>query len=555
MARKSRREKIDAALVKHQVKEIYRVGAYIRRSVKKKSKNQNEDSLENQKAMIEEYFVQHPELKVMSYYIDNGKTGTHFKREAFDKLMEEIKNRKINCVVVKDLSRFGRDYLEVGNYLFKIFPFLGVRFISIKDNYDSLNPKCDRDFLLVAFKNLMHDYYAKDISVKVSSVLFTKRMAGKYTGSYAPYGYQFCENRTLVIEEETAKIVKRIFHNVLEGNSYQSIANNLNKEGILCPSRWNYEKGIFQKEKFARCIFWIPSTIKLICENQVYLGDMVQHKSISSLPFHKPYRKLPKEEWVVVTGTQEPIIDEHTFFLVQKVIKNRKEEFQNKVQGTVQKNLIKRENIFKKKLYCNDCGKRMKRIQSSGRKKLWYRFICSSYDKYKDACTKKTIPESLLMDIVQEILFQQVKLFVLFEKIEKWIENNLDTGEKRKQIQKMIERYKELYQLKKNEKRILYEKFVLNFFNEKEYQFIQNKLDGELYDLEIKLEKLEGEKEVYEKECFEKRVQQFNLLQDHQKISFLMIEKLIDRIDVCEGRSLRIKLCYDDDYRLCFKTL
>ncbi len=198
------------------------------------------DSIQNQRELINEYLKKHPEITKTREFVDDGYSGSNFERPSFIRMMTEIENRTIDCVVVKDLSRFGRNYIETGKYLERIFPVLEVRFLSVNDNYDSMDEKSDVDQIVIPFKNLINDAYCRDISIKIRSQLDVKRRNGKFIGSFASYGYKKdpANKNKLIIDEYPAEIVKTIFNMKLEGYSANRIADRLNELEVLTPMEY-----------------------------------------------------------------------------------------------------------------------------------------------------------------------------------------------------------------------------------------------------------------------------------------------------------------------------
>ena len=228
-----------------------RAAAYLRLSIEDGDKAES-NSIGNQRELIRDFAAERPGLHLVEEYADDGYTGTNFERPGFKRMMEDIKSGKINCIIVKDLSRLGRNYIEMGKYLEQIFPMMGIRFIAINDNYDNANAESnDSDNIVVPFKNLLNDSYCRDISIKVRSQLDMKRRKGEFIGGYAIYGYckdERNKNR-LVVDEYAADIVRSIYRRKLEGMSAQAIAEQLNSENVLAPSEYkrlcglNYHSG------------------------------------------------------------------------------------------------------------------------------------------------------------------------------------------------------------------------------------------------------------------------------------------------------------------------
>jgi DNA invertase Pin-like site-specific DNA recombinase len=271
------------------------------------------ESIQNQQELLEQYVAQHPEFIPKGVFIDNGETGTDFNRPAWNDLMTQCNTGKINCIVVKDLSRLGRNYIETGDYLESIFPTLGVRIIAVTDGFDSLG-LTNSGRLVLGLKNLANDIYAKDISRKIISAIHNKQKNGDFIGPTAAYGYlkdKHNKNR-LVVNPETAPIVKQIFIWKAEGISNTAICRRLEAKGIHSPSKYKYLKGIITNPKFENSL-WVGVTITGILRNTVYLGHMTQGKARKSLYEGRPRELVKREDWIIVKNTHEAIVTQELF--------------------------------------------------------------------------------------------------------------------------------------------------------------------------------------------------------------------------------------------------
>ena len=281
------------------------------------------DSIINQKALIRDFISKHPEIHVVSEKTDDGYSGVNFDRPAFQEMMEDIRSGKINCVVVKDLSRFGRNYIEAGNYIERVFPFMGVRFIAINDSYDSLD-RNQSDSLIIPFKNLINDAYCKDISVKIRSQLEIKRKKGQFIGAFAVYGYLKDpeDHNKLIPDTYASEVVRAIYKWKLEGMSQGRIAEKLNLQGVLCPMEYKLSMGIKVQTNFKvrKQALWSPRSVTRILTNEIYTGALIQGKT--STPNYKVKKIVAKDEaeWIRVEDAHEAIIDRRTFDDVQRIL-------------------------------------------------------------------------------------------------------------------------------------------------------------------------------------------------------------------------------------------
>lgn len=425
MARKSRKETIQAVLGGRAVapevggkrtEAVWNAGGYARLSILETRDRKDSEALSNQKALLREYITARPDLKFSGLYADNGETGTNFDRPAFQRLLADIKAKKINCVVVKDLSRFGRDYVEAGSYLERVFPFIGVRFISLNDNYDSLAPNAG-DALKVALKNLVNEAYSKDISRKSGSVLRDKQRRGEFIGAYAAYGYlrDPADVHRLIVDEETAPVVREIFRRKEAGESDVGIVRWLNASGIPSPCVYRFQKGITLDKRYADGTEkpWMTGTVKNILKNQVYLGSMVQGRRRAQFFAGIPDQRVPPEQWVVVEGTHEAIIERAVFDRVQEIRRARREAYHANL-GKYDY-LEARENLFQGIIRCGDCGRNLVRYKEVVHgKRVEYRYICPQYAMLleQSGCAYKYLLDKEVEDALSLLIVQEAALAV-----------------------------------------------------------------------------------------------------------------------------------------------
>ena len=368
------------------------------------------DSIRNQRSLINDFVKQHPEITLVDEYVDDGYSGTNFERPAFKRLIEDVKKKKINCIIVKDLSRLGRNYIETGRYLEKIFPFLGVRFIAVTDHYDSAAESDDADQIIVPFKNLINDAYCRDISIKIRSQLDVKRKNGQFIGSFAGYGYQKDpENKNhLIIDEYAADIVRYIFNLKMDGYSSQRIAEKLNEMGVLPPMEYkrscgmNYNSGFRSGAKPK----WAVTTVNRILTNELYTGTMVQGKNRKINYKVKECRPVAEENWIRVEKMHEAIIAEEVFQYVQSLMEldTRTAPEEESVY------------IFSGFLRCGDCGQNMVKRSTTKNGKRYYYYHCSTY-KNGDGCSSHLISEKTVHKVVLDAIQRQIALLVNAENI------------------------------------------------------------------------------------------------------------------------------------------
>ncbi|MCL1882394.1 MAG: recombinase family protein, partial [Defluviitaleaceae bacterium] len=323
MPRTSRKPKAVQTAAIPEVKEIvYNTGLYLRLSLMD-SGIKGGESIINQQELLERYVAEKPELSLKGVFTDNGETGTDYDRPAWNDLMRECRAGKINCIIVRDLSRLGRNYIETGELLEKILPMLGVRLISINDNYDNLHLTLNEQ-LVANLKNLINDIYSKDIGRKVSTAVRAKKKNGEFMGTFAAYGYlkDPLDKHRLIIDPETAPTIVQIFEWKAQGLSHAEICRQLNESGISNPAYYRYEKGILTSERYSRRE-WITATVKNILENPVYLGHVAQGKKSSDLSTGQRQKRTSREDWIIVENTHAPIITQELYNQAHAVMRER----------------------------------------------------------------------------------------------------------------------------------------------------------------------------------------------------------------------------------------
>lgn len=524
---------------------LFNVAIYIRLSREDGDKEES-DSVGNQRKLLTEYVSRHDEFILYDIYIDDGFTGTNFNRPAFQKMIEDIEDKKVNCVVVKDLSRFGRDYIDTGRYLERIFPELGVRFISVSDNIDSIKQAYD---MLLPIKNIFNEQYARDISNKIQATVKSKQKAGEFIGAFASYGYKKSpvNKNKLVIDEYASEVVKRIFAMYAQGIGKQSIAKQLNAEGILCPSEYKKLNG----ENYKNCnrlkttSYWTYSTINTMLHNEMYIGNMIQGKKHQRM--RGKQHKVDKENWVRVENTHEPIIDRDTWDKVQKLLSKKHRDI----------DLETNKNIFAGFIKCGDCGRSMMKNfwrRADGSKS--YSFYCGTYKRSgKDYCTPHTLPFQVLNDIVlgdlKAIIRNVENLQELIKKqscTELKIRNSTNT--------ELIKVKSELERVKKLKKSI-YEDYKDELISKEEYLSYREDYQQKeaLYSKQIQT--LEAKKkETVTENIFEtpwlKRLLE---LKDIEELDRDIVVEMIDEITVYENRKIKIRYNFGDELEHLFSNV
>ncbi len=437
------------------------------------------DSITNQKSLISE-FASKNHLSIESEYADDGYSGTNFDRPGFIRLMNDIKNGDINCIIIKDFSRLGRNYIEMGKYMTKIFPSLGVRLISINDNYDSVRDNDPSDQIIIPFKNLINDAYCRDISMKIRSQLDIKRKNGQYIASFPLYGYEKDpeDHNHLVIDPVAAEAVQLIFNLKLDGYNQRRIVAKLNELGIPTPLEYRRMLCLSHNNSFPKYKNgWAVSSVNRILNNEIYTGVMIQgkHRKIN----YKVNKSLdvPENGWIRCEGTHDAIIPKDTFDTVQRVMKR------DTRTAPKQDELY----LFSGYLKCCDCGQNMVRHISykKGRPYTYYR--CSTYKAGGD-CSSHMISEKTVIDVVLKSI-QNINDFVtankgILETVDSLSGNNVTAKLLDRQIEsqlKEVERYN-------NMKVKLYQDYSDGLITKDEYIEFSNSFREKVVDIETSIE-------------------------------------------------------------------
>ena len=552
MARKSRKNIQISKITTNE--KTYSVGIYVRLSNLDNNKKDS-NTLENQKNIVLDYMKDKEEFKLIDVYEDNNYTGTNFNRDGFERLLEDVKQGKINCIIVKDLSRFGRNYLECGNYLEKIFPFMNVRFIAINDGYDSDNENAS-EILLMHLKNIVNELYAKDISKKSSSALREKQKKGDFIGSWASYGYLKDTNNKnkIVVNSETAPIVKYIFNLRLQGYSYNKIAIKLNEENILSPYAYLYKIGILKDEK-NKSIKWNSHTIKKILSDEVYIGNMIQGKKRNNLYKNEKQKVVSKNEWKIVYNTHEPIIDRETFSKVNEINNNAKDIYLENNKNKLLKN--KTENIFKGLIKCGDCNKNLIRRERSRQNKKSikiFRFFECNYKKQNN-CNFKIIKEDLVKEIVFEEIKKQIEIAVKLETIINKQSKVISLEENR--IKSLIENTNIEINKIKNFYKVIYEDYRACLLTEEDYIFTKNNYLEKEKELNKNKENLQKQILDLENNLSKenKYLKNFLKFKNSKVLTKELLQILIKEILIYDNNTIQITFNYMTEYNMLLNEM
>lgn len=474
MARKSRKAQAQPVAEVKKEAAALPTAIYARLSVENSGKDDDGNSLQNQIAVCEDYLDGCPHLRLTEVYSDNGKTGTVFDRPAWNRLMDDVRTGKIQCIVVRDLSRFGRDYVEMGNYLEKIFPALGTRFISVKENFDNFTCGNEMESLSVSLQNLVNAMYSRDISKKVSTALRAQMETGKFRNRNLPYGYLWNGDKTAyVVDEEAAAVVRQIFEWKLQEVSVYTIVERLKAGGIESPERHKRRAGTrnggnIQGEG------WCPSTIRGILQNRAYIGEMVCGKSETAL-----YKGLKKhvtetDKWIVVPDAHPPIVSVSDFEAVERQMQKDSAHRETAMEWSadIRAGMI---DLFARKIFCADCGKRMyykrQRIQCKG---VVFRGVydCSTHMRRgHGTCFKHAMRQDALNEKVFNAIRDQLQVALDYEKLLLAMRGGDREASVREKHKAAVASVKLRLNALKKKRAGLYESYVEGILNEEEYAF------------------------------------------------------------------------------------
>ena len=500
------------------------------------------DSISNQRELIKEFFSRHSELNFAQEYVDDGFSGTSYDRPAFQRMMDDVKAGKINCIVVKDLSRLGRNYIETGRYLEKIFPFLGVRFISILDHYDSEGEGSDVDQIIVPFKNLINDAYCRDISTKIRSQLDVKRRNGKFIGSFACYGYQKDpkDPGQLIVDPYAADIVRMVFRMKLEGCNSQRIAEKLNEMGVLPPAEYKRSKGFnydcgFRSGDDPK---WEVVSINRILTNEMYTGTMVQGINSKINYKIKQSRAVPKEDWIRVSDTHEAIIDRAVFDEVKRLLEfdTRTAPDQNEVY------------LFSGLIVCGDCGQNMVRRTATRNKRKYIYYHCSTYKSGK-GCSSHLINADKVEQLVLEAVQVQVELLLKAEHILQSIDRIPEEQTFIKMINQQLTELESSIERYRNLKTQAYTDMLDDVISKDEFKDINRRFSERLENAQIKKDELLEHKHQLLKNQIHLKpwMENFRKCRNIEKLDRSIAVSLIDRIIVYGKDEISIEFhCQDE---------
>lgn len=493
------------------------------------------DSIHNQREILQTYLQKHPEMELYGEYKDDGYTGTNFERPNFQRMMNDIRKGKINCIVVKDLSRLGRDYIECGKYIEKIFPQMGVRFIAVNDAFDT-EAANGSDSIIVPFKNLINDSYSRDISIKVRSNLEVKRRQGEFISNFAVYGYAKDpeDKNHLVVDEYAAMIVRDIFKWKIEGLSPNSIALKLNQMGILSPMEYKKANGSKYTTKFKKSkkALWSHVAVRRILQNEIYTGVLVQGKRTTPNYKTKKFYYRNESEWIRVENTHEAIVTVPEFHMVQQLLLEDTRSSAEEVAV----------HPYCGRIFCADCGAPAvrKTVNSGGKRYVYY--VCGANKGDRNVCSKHSIREDVLNSAVLTTIQRQIDLALDMEKALQQIESLTWEKIEIKKIEANIELQNQVVEKNNSLRLSIYEDLQKGILTREEFSSLKKEFSFRIKEANKVIEHLNNKKREIQFGLSQQQswLEQFREYENITEITRRIIVNLIERINVYENSEIEV---------------
>lgn len=521
---------------------IYKTGIYARLS-REDADSAMSNSVQSQRAICLAYIEGHDDLELVDTYIDDGETGSNTDRPGFQRMLQDMRSGRIDCAVSKDLSRFSRNYIDAGNYLEKIFPAMGIRYIAINDNYDSHAAGSGSDAITLPFKNLVNDVYCRDISIKIRSSLEVKRKKGEYVGSFVPYGYRKApqDKNRLLVDETAAEVVSMIFGMYKDGFPILKIAQRLNSSGIPTPMEYKRIQGAHYETAFRtkKRSEWEYVTVKRILSNIVYTGVLIQGRR--GTPNHKVRVTRPKDEadWIRVENAHDPIISCTDFEAVSELMRR-----DMRCAGEGEKH-----GLFSGYLFCGDCKDTMVRKTQKYKGKPYVYYNCSN-NKRTHECSPHSFSEAKLTEIVFHAIHDQIEVVLHLDTVLRFIDTLPQRERKAFSYEAQMARLEdEIQRYKKLELR-LYEDFAEGIINRTEYTDFRENYRGLIGEKQEALRRLEREQRDAAAMGSQNRawVQAFAQYENVQELDRRLLMALVDKIFIYEDKRVEIAFRYRDEF-------
>lgn len=545
MARKSRKGTETAHSMGQAItstEKLYNAAGYIRLSVE--DNNKKGDSVETQKAILQNYLLSVPEIKLHDFYIDNGTSGTTFERKAFKTMLGDVENGIINCIIVKDLSRFGRSAIDTGYYIEKYLPSLGCRFIAVNDDFDTDGNTDSGAGVILPLKNIINEAYALDIAKKVKSQLHQSMKSGEYIGPRAPYGYLKAPDNChkLIVDPKTAPVILKIFEMFAENVSVVNIVRYLNESEILTATQYQREIGLIKSNSLLRDGDWQTFTVNHILSNEIYAGNMVQGK-IKKIANKRV--KADESEWVRVENTHEAIINSELWAKAQERFKR----MADKAASTVINSFTP--NIFKGKIFCGHCGKVAQRVRGWKRQgENVYAFSClSNKQKARNSCFTFLMPEEKMIEILLTVI--KTHADIISGKALKLRKNANIIETERQGVKSELAILKQETDKNSRMFKSLYESLVSGLITSDEYREMRENYENKAQDSLSRITELESRQTEFDKQVAEYcELSDLIINADNGSMTEKLIERLVERIRIFSDRSMEIDFSFTSGFEL-----
>lgn len=546
MARKSRKETVQTFVP--EVDTTCRAAIYVRLSVE--DTHTRSASIETQQMIIAQFLERNPDIQVYDTYIDNGATGTNFHRPAFQQMLSDIEAGFVNCVIVKDLSRLGRNTIDTGYYIEQYFRIRNIRFIAINENYDTAAPEDAHSGIIIPLRNMVNEAYALDIGRKIKAQQRQAMKDGKFIGARTPYGYLKAPDdcHQLIIDPVAAPIVQQMFQWASEGAGLNTIAVRLNDAGYLSPSHYKKAQGTITHENLLGNGSWQTRTVAKILRSEVYTGDLVQGQS--KTVDHQQVR-VDQDEWTIVRGTHEAIISHALFDTVQQVLDATAQKAKERQINSYTP------NILKGKVFCAHCGGSLHR-QRNVRKKTddVYLYHCLTRSRVsKESCPGATIREDMLLDTLANVLQEALGTALGHYSLSQ-VELPQQAAERSEMREKITARKQEIQRLH-GLVRSLYENLIQGILTRDEYFSYKEKYEARIGQLAQEVEQLEKGLKSMDKQTEHYRTlarDAENLRQDRE-LTAALIDRLIDRIEISTDKQISVRFRFQNEFESCEEVL
>ncbi len=529
--------------------EEYFAISYLRLSKVDRRKSEESDSIANQRKLVQSYVERHPNITLVEEAYDDGYTGTNYDRPGFQKVLEAIKSGRVNCVIVKDLSRLGREYISTGKYIEKVFPGLGVRFIAINDDVDTENEKTG-DELLIPIKNIMNETYCRELSKKLRRQFRIQRSNGEFLGAFASYGYWKSpdDKHKLIVDECAAEVVKGIFSLKIKGYSAAAIAEYLNSELVPPPSEYKRNKGLNYRSGFisADRPKWSAVTVTRILTNPIYTGTLIQGKRGTPNYKVKSMHVRKESEWSVIHSNHPAIIDPIVFAAVQRML------------GRDTRTAPTEESVYPLSgvLFCQDCGRAMRRRTATKNGKKYYYYVCAAY-KSGQGCSSHSIECSTLDAIILNAIAHQVNMIAEMEGLLRSLGQKDIWEIKARGYDEVIEQKEAELERNMQLQMGLYESLTSGVLNREEYDLLKGQYKGIIATCERDLRQLRASRDEARSKAGTgcDWVAQFLKFQGIESLSREAVFTLIDKVYVYEDKHIRIDFNFRNEIDFCFTSL